>query len=179
MSRDYARKNRRSPRWYTPRQKSSFRKKLAWLSLILLMVILPAFILSLSTLKKHSTPKTTSLIKKTTLVTKPPKQSEPVHFDFYTILPTTTVDITGETSVQLEKRLSYIVQIASFKKLKDAKNYHKKLKKMGFNTDIHVLQRNYTKWYRIQIGPFDNKDFAQEIHDRLQERNINSLIVSV
>jgi cell division protein FtsN len=178
MPRDYANKNRKTSKRlsYKPYQKSSLRKKLSWVALILLMVILPAFIFSLSTIKKRSSQKIAA--KQVKPVKTSPETPEPIHFDFYTILPKTTVDIPGENQVQLEKHRSYLVQIASLKTLKEAKAFRKKLKKMGFNADIHALQRNHTKWYRIQIGPFDNKDFAQEIHDRLQERNISSLVVS-
>jgi cell division protein FtsN len=206
MVKDYAHKYRKKSNKKS--RNSSSKRQLNWLALILVAILLPTFIFSLSVIKKRyasqnspppsvekTTPEKTTSQENVT-ASKPEKttsqenvtasntqQLPPIHFDFYQVLPNATLETLGEAKIsnaQKEKSSEdYIIQIASFTKSKDAKKFQKKLKNMGFNAKIFTLRKNETKWYRIQMEPFTKKQSAQNIQSQLREKGINNLLISI
>jgi cell division protein FtsN len=57
---------------------------------------------------------------------------------------------------------SYLVQIASFKRVQDAERMKATLILKGFNTTITNAKRDNTTWYRVIIGPYDNRMQAEK-----------------
>jgi cell division protein FtsN len=124
----------------------------------------------------------------------PASQEKPAvakpRFDFYTILPEMEVVVSapdvvaereppaaaGAAPVE-EAGGSYMVQMGSFHKHSDADRMKASLALMGIEADIQKVNVNSGEvFHRVRSTPL-SRDEANQLRERLQQQDINSLVV--
>ncbi|WP_094751298.1 SPOR domain-containing protein [Psychromonas sp. CD1] len=73
---------------------------------------------------------------------------------------------------QVSKR-PYLMQCGSFRRLNDAETLKARIAFQGLNTII----KKTTTWYRVVLGPYDNKRLAEKDLHKLQRANINGCMI--
>ncbi len=135
-----------------------------------------------------------------TVVSTPAEQSQPEsaekpavakpRFDFYTILPEMEVVVsapdvvterespaTAGTPPAAETGGSYMVQMGSFHKFSDADRMKASLAMLGVEAEIQKVNVNGGEvFHRVRSIPL-SRDEANQLRARLQQQNINSLVV--
>jgi len=71
----------------------------------------------------------------------------------------------------------YIVQIASYKRVKDAVVQINALKAKGFSSYMVKGQKDGAYWHRVRSGPFASLDEAGRFKKQLEKIKINSIII--
>ena len=115
------------------------------------------------------------------------EKSEPTKnhtkFDFYYILPEIDVPVPDQ---ELERRRKdptttdkgeYILQVGSFRELKQADQLKAKLALKGLTANIQSVKINNSTWHRVRIGPINNLTRLSETRRRLKESGIHSIVV--
>jgi cell division protein FtsN len=118
------------------------------------------------------------------------KHVEPT-FDFYTLLPemevvvntpkqttvvTSPVQKTPE-SVSTEK-VSYLIQVGSFRNASDADGFKAKLALLGIESKVQTVTiDNKDTWHRVQIGPISGREKADALQSQLKQNEIKSLLM--
>jgi cell division protein FtsN len=111
-------------------------------------------------------------------------------FDFYTILPemevvVSTPDVVTERKPPADAGAapveeaggSYMVQMGSFHKHSDADRMKASLALMGIEADIQKVNVNNGEvFHRVRSTPL-SRNAANQLRERLQQQNINSLVV--
>jgi cell division protein FtsN len=152
-----------------------------------------AFIMFLLHIKddpKVVTPEKKAIEKK---VSKNKNGVEPT-FEFYTLLPEMEVVVetpkrpqppvitlpttpTENTDKAVDK-VSYLLQVGSFRKAADADAYKAKLAFLGVESRVQTVTiDNKDTWHRVQIGPVIGRDKADTLQKQLKENNIDSLLM--
>ena len=89
-------------------------------------------------------------------------------------------DARGDAEAAL-KSGHYILQVASFKNMKDADGLKAELTLLGFRPVVQTVAINSDeKWHRVRIGPYDNRDSLESARIRLRaDGHDNPLVVWV
>ncbi len=76
---------------------------------------------------------------------------------------------------------NFIVQVASFRSYNQAESLKAKLALKGFESKIQsITMRNNNIWYRVYLGPFDDKDNATSIQSKLESKQkMNSFVLKI
>lgn len=127
-------------------------------------------------------------------------------FDFYTLLPETEVVVQqpqqsqqsivtsppesaaeapaqpvsapAVAAIPAEAQISYMIQVGSFRKLEDADAFRARLAFLGVESKVQTVTiDNQDTWHRVQIGPIVGRDSADAMQKRLQENQIESLLM--
>ncbi len=116
--------------------------------------------------------------------TKPPESTKNhTKFDFYYILPEIDVPVPDQ---ELERRRNnptetdkgeYILQVGSFRELKQADQLKAQLALKGLTANIQSVKINSSTWHRVRIGPINNLTRLGETRRRLKESGIHSIVV--
>ena len=69
-------------------------------------------------------------------------------------------------------KVSYSVQVSSWKKEEDALKEKKVLEKLGYSPYIENFKNNKQNWWRVRLGPYSSKSEAARISNKLNE-NLN------
>ena len=112
--------------------------------------------------------------------------------------PRPTIVSTQKTSVkmltadaivnadELEKELAhelkqetYVIQVGIFHDTEAAEHYRKSLADAGFTASITKVALKGKTSYRVQLGPFANKNQTKIVQQRLQKKGLNGLIRKV
>jgi cell division protein FtsN len=209
MAKDYKHRGqaRRSPH-HEPRN----RRRVALWRWALITALIIAFVVFLVYLTQ-STPKVINpekgtatteagvAIDKTSSQNKPPlpeKNPEPKapHFEFYNILPNKELIVpeheiktrTREERVGKAKDSQYIMQVGSFKAVKEAEQLRAKLALMGIQAKIDKAKvgsktdkgtMNTTTWYRVKIGPYTKMTTVDMMKSRLKKKGIDTVVTEV
>ncbi len=118
------------------------------------------------------------------------QQVEPT-FDFYTVLPEmevvvntpkqpmTTSSPPKKASESLpEEKVSYLIQVGSFRNASDADGFKAKLALLGIESKIYkVTIDNKDTWHRVQIGPINGRKKADALQVQLKQNEIKSLLM--
>ena len=98
------------------------------------------------------------------------------------VAPAATVedDAGGEAEAALTSG-HYILQVASFKRMKDADGLKAKLTLLGFRPVVQTVAINSDeKWHRVRIGPYADRDSLDAARIRLRaDGHDNPLVVWV
>lgn len=116
----------------------------------------------------------------------PPKP----RFDFYTLLPEMEVLVPESeedapaTSAKVETAASassaYILQMGSFRKHEDADRLKANLALLGVEAEIQKVNiNNKDTYHRVRSGPYSSRQQVSELRVRLQQNNINSLLIKL
>lgn len=131
-----------------------------------------------------------------TVEKKQPQKAKTVEptFDFYTLLPEMEVVVdtpklppkkTIVTSppqpnpeTKPENKVSYLLQVGSFKKAEDADSYRARLALLGIESKVQTVTiDNKDTWHRVQLGPIVGRDKADKLQRQLKQNNIDSLLM--
>ena len=107
----------------------------------------------------------------------PPESSDPAE------VPTSAAvedDAPGDTDPAL-KSGHYILQVASFKSMRDADGLKAQLTLLGFQPVVQTVAINSDeKWHRVRIGPYADRDSLEAARIRLRaDGHDNPLVVWV
>ncbi|NQY27756.1 MAG: SPOR domain-containing protein [Piscirickettsiaceae bacterium] len=115
-------------------------------------------------------------------------------FDFYTLLPEMEVLVNKPknnqkpivtsppkqqaTPTKQADKISYMVQVGSFKKSSDADAFKAKLAFLGIESKVQTVTiDNKDTWHRVQIGPIIGRDKADSLQKNLKQNDIDSLLM--
>lgn len=103
-------------------------------------------------------------------------------FEFYELLEksevtTQNVDAYKSTPRDAETEHSYLLQAGSFRIKEDAERMRAQLILLGLpnvHTNTSVADDGST-WYRVRLGPFENRSRLSKAYDKLVQQNIQPL----
>ncbi|MGH1462257.1 MAG: SPOR domain-containing protein [Neptuniibacter sp.] len=128
-------------------------------------------------------------VQKPAPVTPPPNvveksinSSEGNRFEFYDMLKKSEVeapkvDVYKSTPKDAKSEHSYLLQAGSFKSKADAERMRAQLILLGLpnvHTDTSKSDSG-TLWYRVRLGPFENRSRLSKAYDKLVQQNIQPL----
>jgi cell division protein FtsN len=107
-------------------------------------------------------------------------------FDFYEVLPRFEVVIPevekaepNDASQPIEEPGSYVLQVGSFRALKDADRMKASLALLGIESRIQRVAVDDETFHRVRIGPSSDLAEINRIRRRLREARIDSLVMRV
>lgn len=127
-------------------------------------------------------------------------------FDFYTLLPNMPAETSLSSSYAETKRptnvaslpsstpspqtplpanplstSNFIIQTGSFRNLAQAEELKVKLALGGFQASIQTVKINDTQtWYRVYLGPFESKEKANHLQQKLEQaQQLHSLVLKM
>jgi len=105
-------------------------------------------------------------------------------FDFYEVLPDIEKvmpdDLPDSEPDQSRPERDYYVQAASFRKHADAEKLRARLALKGFKSSTHTrTSEERGTFYRVRLGPFENKRQAKSVKNKLQAIGVNPMVTSV
>ncbi|MBF0223923.1 MAG: SPOR domain-containing protein [Desulfobacterales bacterium] len=97
------------------------------------------------------------------------------------------IDIKKNTSVELNNKINekaidkkiYAVQIASVNDSDAADKLIEKLKKKGYSAYRIEAKSDNKTWYRVRIGPFEDKMDAEKNFNSLKDDKYNPLLITI
>ena len=106
-------------------------------------------------------------------------------FDFYNILPEVEVKVpdwqleeTDDDKAGSLQPGNYVLQVGSFKELKDADRAKAQLALSGLQAKIHrVVINGQDVWYRVHIGPFRDEQKIQATRRKLIESKKDFIVI--
>lgn len=111
------------------------------------------------------------------------KQPEPARFEFYEMLPQTTVATprVEEYQPSTEKeQFHYLLQVGSFRSAQDAERQRAMVAFQGMKGTIdQVTASDGSQWYRVHVGPFDSRSRMNKAVDKLVTINIQPLVKKI
>ena len=111
---------------------------------------------------------------------------EKPRFEFYTILPEQEIEIP-ETEIKIRKSEekqgkakpgSYVLQVGSFRKFKDADRLKAELAMQGIHSSIQSAKIDEVTWNRVKIGPFKSMTAVDVVRKRLRLQKIDAIVIS-
>ena len=85
---------------------------------------------------------------------------------------------TPEPEVTPDDGGRYMVQAGSFQSHDDADQLKARLALMGVQADIQSVEVDGGEtWHRVRIGPFSDRDRVESIRSRLQDENLDSILL--
>lgn len=114
-------------------------------------------------------------------------------FDFYTLLPEMEVVVNMPKQVQkmivtsppqqtntkkTTEKISYLLQVGSFKKASDADSLKARLAFLGIESKVQkVTIDNKDTWHRVQVGPIMGRKKVDVLQKQLKQNEIDSLLM--
>lgn len=87
-------------------------------------------------------------------------------------------DTTGDIDPALKSSGHYIVQVASFRSLKEADGLKAQLTLLGFQPVVQTVAINSDeKWHRVRIGPYADRDSLEAARARLRAQGHSDPLV--
>ena len=74
---------------------------------------------------------------------------------------------------------SYFIQAGAFRTLEDAEQQRARLSLLGVTARVTEREQAGRTVYRVRLGPFDKKDEADKVKDRLDSNSIETALVRV
>ena len=113
-------------------------------------------------------------------VTKPVEKE----FDFYELLPEIEKvmpnNLTDTNPTRAVDNVDYYLQAASFINSADAETFRAELALKGFKSIIQSqVVEGKGKYYRVRLGPYENKRVAKTVKNKLQKEGIEPFVFSV
>jgi len=168
------------------------KKSLPWGPMLLSFAV-GVFVMFLLHLKDNVTPEQHGKTAADKHAEKKSKAIEPT-FDFYTLLPEMEVVVNNDRSVnktivtsppqqqainnKTVEKVSYLLQVGSFKKLADADGFRAKLAFLGIESKVQTVTiDNKDTWHRVQVGPITGRDKVDALQKQLRKNDIDSLLM--
>ena len=106
-------------------------------------------------------------------------------FDFYNLLPESQVtpqkvEAYKSTPKDPNKKTNVLLQAGSFRKLEDAERLRAQLILLNLPNVVtdKTTSSSGSVWYRVRVGPFDNRSMLNKAEDILAQNNIVSLRIN-
>lgn len=111
---------------------------------------------------------------------KAPKPVAKPNYDFYQLLENQTVEVPkvdAYVSTPKDESISYqyLLQVASFRSQEDADALRASLLLEGMPAYTKGTEVNNKSWYRVYVGPFDNRSKMNQAQDKLVARSLSPL----
>jgi cell division protein FtsN len=74
---------------------------------------------------------------------------------------------------------NYFIQAGAFRTPEDAEQQRAKLSLMGFQAKVTEREQSGRTVYRVRLGPFDKKDEADKVKERLDGNSVETALVRV
>ena len=114
-----------------------------------------------------------TLLPEMEVVVETPKKTQPP----VVTLPTTPTTPTTNNDQSVDK-VSYLLQVGSFRKASDADAYKAKLAFLGVESRVQTVTiDDKDTWHRVQIGPVIGRDKADALQKQLKQNSIDSLLM--
>lgn len=99
-------------------------------------------------------------------------------------LPAASTDPLGDlakarSSAGTADPFTYFVQAGAFRTPEDAESHRAKLSLMGVEAKVTEREQSGRMVYRVRVGPFDQKEAAEKLKERLDGSGIESALVRV
>lgn len=113
------------------------------------------------------------------------QEEQRASFSYYAVLPNLELDVDvipaasdapKPEPVELQAG-AYLLQLASFRTLKQANTAQTRLAADGLPTSIEEKVVNNKTWFRVYMGPTDNQQEIAEWQTRAQQQGLKPLIV--
>ncbi|MET0333411.1 MAG: SPOR domain-containing protein [Rhizobacter sp.] len=75
--------------------------------------------------------------------------------------------------------LSYFVQAGAFGRVEDAENQRAKLAMSGYQAKVTEREQSGRTVYRVRLGPFDKREEASQVKEKLESTGVESALVQV
>ena len=199
MSRDYRKRNTRPRRQAKRGRKQSKPAPVGWLLSGLFIGLFGALLVYLWMQPKPepvvaSTQKPVEL-KKPEKPVKKPEQVKPdkSKYDFYIMLPEAEViapvddyrNMSDPIPLQEDSDYPssgqrYQIQAGAFTRAKDADRRKAELALLGVESEVRkITVHDGKRWYRVMVGPFAERDSANQVQTKLHSRQIKTLLVKM
>lgn len=106
------------------------------------------------------------------------------HYDFYRLLEDSEVPVPEpeespyqSTPKDQAREYQYLLQAASFQSAEQADSLRVQLIIENLDSSIEKVNVKGTDYYRVMVGPFENRSTMNKAQDALVERNIKALVV--
>lgn len=115
----------------------------------------------------------------------PPEKTGPARFSFYEMLPETEikpepVEAYKSTPKDAKMKYNYLLQAGSFRKQSDAERMRARLVMEGMpNATTTRTTGSNGVWYRVRIGPFDNRSRMNRAHDKLVRMQVQPMEIKI
>lgn len=101
-------------------------------------------------------------------------------YDFYELLEKQTVEVPKveeykSTPKDQSINYQYLLQVASFRSQEDADSLRASLLLEGLTAYTNGFEGSNGTWYRVYVGPFDNRSKMNQAQDKLVARNLSPL----
>jgi len=168
-----------------------------WIRIALSLAMLGGMGYLLYSLTQVDTPSSTTAAKKPAPVaSKVERSSEKAQetvdtaeseerFDFYKMLPeseveTEPVTVYKSTPKDAKTKYKYLLQAGSFRSAADAERMRAKLILLGLpNAKTSKSTGQNGTWYRVRVGPFDNRSLLNRAHDKLVRQQIQPMEIKL
>lgn len=192
-------------RWQAQSIRQQSRRASAWPRWLALILFLLAIFLLTRVVLHHWHKNPATQITEPVQPASPP--SQPVQFDFYTVLPKMAVSSptppptdspafpkakTAVTAVSAAVTPSlpsahlppaaaglYVLQIAAVRQPKDAERLRNQMHEAGYPTFVQPYQADQILWYRVMVGPYASQDLAEHSQSQLESRGTHSLLLKM
>lgn len=74
---------------------------------------------------------------------------------------------------------NYFIQAGAFRTPEDAEQQRAKLSLMGFQAKVTEREQSGRTVYRVRLGPFDKKEEADKVKEKLDESSVETALVRV
>lgn len=106
----------------------------------------------------------------------PKRAIKTIDYSFYNGLAETEVIVDIEPiSIKLDSL--YFIQAGTFSKEKHALIEQKRLKKFGQELDVSVFKTSRKIYYRLRVGPFDNRLEMNKKRNELRRLGVDTLLI--
>jgi len=76
------------------------------------------------------------------------------------------------------EKVSFLLQVGSFKKVSDADGFRAKLAFLGIESKVQTVTiDNKDTWHRVQVGPILGREKADAVQKQLRQNDIDSLLM--
>ena len=173
-------------------RKQTERKSLP-LAAMLISFMVGLFVMFLVHIKDSALPEKAIASPATKVLEKPSKVIEPT-FEFFTLLPEMETLVGEPRAVQKktivssppqetanlkpQDKVSYLIQVASFKSAKDADGLKARLALLGIESKVQTVKiDNEATWHRVQVGPIVGRDKVDMLQNKLKKNKLPSLLM--
>lgn len=112
----------------------------------------------------------------------PSEQAPRPRFDFYTVLPNQSLDLTSDVEPaelrdQSQSSDLYLLQAGSFRNQQDADRRRGELALLGLEGSIERTSGANGIWYRVYIGPFESRSAMARARSVTAQQSIDTLLL--
>jgi cell division protein FtsN len=111
-----------------------------------------------------------------------PQEPPKPRFDFYTLLPSQTIDVDVDPGEIAKTRTSqstvfYLLQAGSFKQREDADRRRAELLLLGLEPKVEETNGDNGRWFRVYVGPFESRSRLAKARSLTAAQNIDTLLL--